>query len=239
MAINTAHQQHGFHQSPEGYDHVTFLEVDPKVQDLTRLPNTFSISEQAERYYPVFLSLNAPTNLPLSLCLTPCCSNKGPFYNCNDCFHSNAYCQDCIKSQHEKLPFHRICVWDGEIGCYNPVRWTDLGMVWKLVHDDGTPCSSCSTTRQLQVLHVNGIHDFTYYQCTCHFDQRKTSTVQPTQLLANKLFPATSNAPTSAFSFELLSLFDMLNIFAFANIKQFCDGIISLTPRVLRFHGEV
>jgi hypothetical protein len=231
---------HNYHNSLEPQDLISFIESDTLQEPLTKPPDIATIEEQANMYYPILVSLHASPQLLENTCPMPDCQNiNGAHYNCNDCLDANSYCYDCIKARHSKLPFHKISMWNDKAGCYSPIKLTDLGMVWRLAHNDGTPCSSNNTVRKLQVFHTNGMHNFAYYQCICNLTTRKESTAHPTQLLANKLFPATSNAPTTAFTFELLSLFDALNTSAFSSIKQYCDSIIGLTPREHNYYEEV
>lgn len=78
----------------------------------------------------------------------------------------------------------------------------------------------------LNVLHVNGVHKLRYHKCECESSSFRTAT--PEQLLANMLFPAMEKRPLWAFTFQVLSLYDHLDLSGFINIKQFIDGMMNL-----------
>jgi len=216
-----------------------FIEQNPEPTISADSPDTALVAELCNRYYPVILSHHAPLQSATHLCYSQGCRNSGPFYSCISCFKSSLYCRECIKCRHEDLPFHRINLWNTLEKCYTPITWCSLEMVWSLHHEDGTTCTARGTVRNMQTLHVNGVHNIPYYLCTCFLNAHHHQTASPTQLLANKMFPATSNSPVSAFTFELLEHFDALNLSGFINIKQYCDTMIELTPREVQNHNEV
>ena len=210
------------------------------LEDMCPLPNTDWLAEISNRYYPQLLSLHA--NVPLPSICSSCSSGTSKdtrLYTCTDCFNNYAYCQKCMKNNHRYLPFHRIRTWDEQANCFVSARWMDLGMIWNLVHEDGSTCNSQTTSKTLQVLHVNGVHSVQFYSCNCFLNGIKAHTISPTQLLANRLFPSTSCSPTSAFSFEVLELFHNLNLNGFINIKQFCDSVLEMTPWDITYNKEV
>jgi hypothetical protein len=188
-------------------------------------------------FYLIILSLHAPFSQKGSIyCADSCCkAPSGPWYQCTTCFSAKVYCGRCIRKRHQDHPFHRIACWDVDGKCFIPIQWTALQMAWTFVHEDGSDCTSHGTIRNLSVLHVNGMHEIPYHSCSCILNDRKTqSGIRPTQLLANRLFPATFTAPTTAFTFEVLETLDALNLVGFINIKQFCDALSSLNPRSTR-----
>jgi hypothetical protein len=104
-------------------------------------------------------------------------------------------------------------------------------------HTDGRLCPSRGReTACLTVAATNGKHIIKYYKCLCQDTGRVASA---TQLVANKLFPATLLSPEVAFTFELMNMFDIVNLHSSINIKQFCDSILCLTPEELRPSNEV
>jgi len=204
-----------------------------------QLPDMSSVSHISDQYYEQLVSSHSKQGT--STCSNLNCKHHpdGPLYLCSTCFGNKPYCQHCIKEQHQSLPFHRILVWDDTCCCYISANWTDLNMAWTLVHKDGKQCTSEGRVRRLQVLHVNGMHILPYHVCNCFIGGEKRASASPLQLLANNLFPATSLSPTSSFSFEVMELFDSLNLNGFINIKQFCDSLIELTPRDMLYNDEV
>jgi hypothetical protein len=57
--------------------------------------------------------------------------------------------------------------------------------------------------------------------------------------MSNQLFPATWDAPATAYTFAVLDLYDELNLAGHINVKQFCDGLKGITPDILGFGTEV
>jgi hypothetical protein len=117
-------------------------------------------------------------------------------------------------------------------------RLCDLGLTVKLIHDDGTTCGSESTKHQLTVLHTTGLHEISYWQCYC-CRGKPNQGAGGAQLVANKLFPASKVSPRTAFTFDVLRSFDILNLEGSINIKQYCDSVLSLTPSRFKIGLEV
>lgn len=219
------------------YEPILFLEPDEHTDEFEDFPNSSRIAGLCNIYYPVLLSLHAP---PLYHgCSTPGCINVDTLHQCLTCFNPSTYCSSCIKLQHTHQPFHKLRTWDDHAHCYISTCLADIGMIWSLFHEDGTTCSSQGSTRKIQVLHTNGLHSISYYLCRCHLQIQNPQTVSPKQLLVNRLFPATDKSPTSAFTFELLELFDSLNLIGFINFKQFCDAVMGCSSKDSQNHGEV
>ena len=128
---------------------------------------------------------------------------------------------------HENLPFHHIEKWNTANNYSEDETLSSLGLVVNLTHRDGNECRCARVVeRNLLVMHVNGSHSLRYYQCMS--DKGLPRAASPEQLLANNLFPATDSEPKTAFTFELLRLYDNLDLSGFINIKQFLDGITGL-----------
>jgi hypothetical protein len=119
-----------------------------------------------------------------------------------------------------------------------PARLVELGLIVLLIHEGGGPCPSRSTPHSLTILHSNGLHQIRYYQCFCR-RKEGTHAARPAQLVANRLYPATEKSPKTAFTFESLRAFDTFNLEGALNIKQYCDGLLSLTPERYRLSKEV
>jgi len=54
--------------------------------------------------------------LPCGECSAPC-----PLYRCVDCFGGELFCQGCIKSMHQRSPFHIVEV-SGFVHSFRPQR---------------------------------------------------------------------------------------------------------------------
>ena len=207
-------------------------------------PDTNEIKQVSDQYYPILISMHAPPP-NLQRCSSTTCLKTAlsetlvDLFCCEDCTR-HWFCKDCLLRQHEMLPFHRISTWSNDDHCKISVTLAGLGLVLPLCHDDGTPCRSSGIQRKIQVFATTGLHEAIYYQCTCNVTASITkNTATATQLLANKLFPATSTEPNYAFTFDLLELFDVINLTGFINIKQFCDSILNLTPNEFTMNPSV
>jgi hypothetical protein len=159
-------------------------------------------------------------------------------YMCEDCFCQRWYCGSCIVSNHEDNPLHSIRIWEPELKTMKLTSLHKLGLVVVLRHEDGTACNGGGKRRTLKVMHSNGIHLIAYKQCLCQFGE-KCRKVRPTQLVANRLIPATHHEPGTAFTTAVLQFFDVLNLESATNVKQFCDTVHTLTPENYRLGEEV
>jgi hypothetical protein len=194
------------------------------------LPDLSQIEALTNELYPIMIARHSPLPGTLKSCSKDHCSASLPLYSCSDCFHPAWYCKECILAAHKNNPFHKIHLWNENDQCKVPTTLYDLGLAIRLVHDDGKECRSSSLFRDLKVLHWNGLHRVRYIQCCCDASLAISRSASTRQLMANQLFPATHNAPTTAFTFQILALYDILNLFGYINIKQFCDSITSNVP---------
>lgn len=209
---------------PQSNDAIVDQTEEPEIT----APSNEAIQAKAGRFYPIIVGHHAPVNPSTLSCSTIGCKTKDSnFYKCKGCFLARWHCSECITNQHSNLPFHRIERWDSAKQCMADVSLADLGMTIRFDHSDGSICQSIQSNEGvLSVLHTNGVHKLKYHRCTCESSTSRTAT--PEQLLANKLFPATDKEPRTAFSFEVLTLYDHLDLSGFINIKQFVDGMLDL-----------
>jgi hypothetical protein len=209
-----------------------FEEVFEEIDDSTSnsLPDMTQIEALANELYPIMVARHSPLPDSLKSCSKMHCTATSPLYSCSDCFHPAWYCKECLLVAHENNPFHQIHEWNENDQCKVPTTLYDLGLAIRLVHADGKECRSNSLFRDLKVLHWNGLHQVRYIQCSCDASLATSRSASARQLMANQLFPATHNAPTTAFTFQALMLFDILNLLGYINIKQFCDSITSNVP---------
>lgn len=103
-----------------------------------------------------------------------------------------------------------------------------LGMVVQLGHNGGPcPCPS-SKSRRLVVCDVSGIHEVQVSFCECT-DATGDVVYEWVQIFRYGWFPATNNRPATAFTFDLLDLFQELNLQAKTNLYDFCKTLERIT----------
>lgn len=192
-------------------------------------PNIETIQHIANKLLSIFVSRHAPRPGDLDGCATDECLNGGPLYVCNDCFTPYWYCATCMVQLHWNSAFHRIEEWSVRFKCTIPATLFSLGLSVSLLHQDGQRCRSRGNAMELNVLHCNGLHKLRYQQCLCHPTENQQPNASPSQLMANGLFPATFGRPSTAFTFQALQNFDVLNLFGHINIKQYCDNVMAST----------
>jgi hypothetical protein len=197
-------------------------------QYIEQLDNPFEAL--AKKYYPILVSLHAPSNPSPEAC-TQCGQQVDRFFTCTDCFHQRLMCSRCLCEAHRETPFHQVQEWNHGLGCYLPASLADLGLVVTLDHTDGSRCFSTSRKRILNVVHTNGIHQLAVCQCDCSMEELRRPAISPGQLLSNKLFPATHDRPNTVFTFQVLELFNQLNLESYINVNQFCDTMSGLGER--------
>jgi hypothetical protein len=198
------------------------------------LPDINGIEALANQLYPLLIARHAPCPGSLGQCAECKCGVTEEFFSCTDCFTLHWYCKTCIVKLHSHNPFHRVHKWNKDLQCKESTSLANLGLTIQLIHEDGKPCHSSGKNRNLQVLHLNGIHHVKYYQCDCNVSNTHSQSATPERLMANGLFPATYTTPALAFTFQTLAFFDTLNLNGHVNIKQFCDSIISNVPEDLK-----
>jgi hypothetical protein len=222
---------------PNSFKSLKFEQVSPVKGTLRSfsIPDSSAIEALVDKLYPQLLSRHAPCPGSLDQCAE--CNIGEAQYSCSDCFTLQWYCKACIVKMHSCNPFHRVHRWSKEQKCKESTALVDLGLTIRLVHEDGKSCTSTGNYRDLQVMHLNGFHRVKYQQCDCDISQ--THSASPKRLMANGLFPATFASPAVAFTFQILTFFDILNLYGHVNIKQFCDSIISNVPEDLKRQEDV
>ncbi|KIJ08606.1 hypothetical protein PAXINDRAFT_88622 [Paxillus involutus ATCC 200175] len=143
-------------------------------------------------------------------------------------------CTSCCRSAHQLHPFHHVEQWSGDH--FAPLSLRVAGLVLQLGHggarcpdateqpstdEEGFPTMasiqaelnsfSAFDTRHyddtgnhlLTVVDISGIHITAICPCKCP---------QQTQLLQIGLYPATQKSPRTAFTFQLLESFRLMNL---------------------------
>jgi len=196
-----------------------------------------AISEQVNLYFPQLQAHHAPKREEPTCSARQCQSNSTSVYTCHDCFFMEFYCAPCMVSLHQDNPLHHIRLWDK--GCLDSASLIDLGLEITLPHSDGTPCNGATGHQRLKVFHTNGMHRVAVKVCKCKKTAKGDNAAFRAQLAASRLFPATHKDPVTAFSFDLIDLFNALNLEGALNVKQFLDGIICRSPTKIDLADEV
>lgn len=116
-------------------------------------------------------------------------------------------------------------MWNGAF--FEKTTLTDLGAVIQLGHADGVCECPFTTPHVLTVVHTNGVHDVCVSWCNC--DYFTGGTPRRIQLLRAGLFPASTEYPSTAVSFDALDLYHLLT----AQAKlSFYDFFETLSKRV-------
>jgi hypothetical protein len=227
--------------SVNSFKDLKFEEADPfeNTSEGPNLPDISAIEKLTNEIYPLMLARHAPCPGTLDQCAGCCCNSTESLYSCSDCFTLLWYCQNCIVAMHQYNPLHQVRKWSKEFQCKESIGLADLGLTIQLMHEDGKPCSSMGRSRDLHVLSSNGFHRLRYYLCACDITHPHPQPATPRKLIANGLFPATFSAPAVAFTFQTLSLYDILNLYGHINIKQFCDSLIANVPDDLKRQEDV
>jgi hypothetical protein len=182
-----------------------------------------------DKYYPILLRRHrCPTE---DHNCQRCNQKPKSWIRCSDCFATTPMCVDCILATHQQNPFHRIEKWCLERKCWVGTSLSQLGLCLRILHEDGSHCKNPGVPVQMQAMHINGVHDLRFHRCSCTVSSSSSRSLTPQQCLANRLYPATTERPAQAYTFDALELFHKLNMKAFTNIKQFCDTMADFTTR--------
>lgn len=158
------------------------------------------------------------------------------FIRCRDCLGSQVTCIACALKDHRLLPFHRIeqlvtKLTDQRDNPLAPTRlefWEEttlqnIGGVLYLGHD-GEPCGKPGPVYQITVMDVVGLHEVTVLTCGCG-----SGGMYWEQLFRMKLFPASSESPRTAFTFNLLEHGRMFNLVAKLSLSSYHTAITFLS----------
>src|SRR5712672_2866115 len=121
---------------------------------------------------------------------------------CDDCFELPLMCKQCFLLQHKNQPFHWVKQWNGNF--FVQYNISSLGHIIILGHH-GKPCPNNSSSKlplNFLVAHMNGIHKMRVMFCACVDSGNRMQ-----QLLSAQLFSATTEQPTTTFTFSLLQDF--------------------------------
>ncbi|KIY62549.1 hypothetical protein CYLTODRAFT_458896 [Cylindrobasidium torrendii FP15055 ss-10] len=148
-----------------------------------------------QEYLYEFMRLKGRRGLPETCRF--CSSGDDAGYRCMDCFHAGLKCRSCFLHTHERLPFHRFEIWNGD--CFERGHGPTIGLSVAVGHDDGSRCSIGKVARKFTILDTGGIFMYDIIFCNCEKGAPKRL-----QLLRAGLFPATARNPRTAATFRLI-----------------------------------
>jgi hypothetical protein len=130
--------------------------------------------------------------------------NRTRTCRCLDCYQSPMTCDQCFIRSHQNQPVHWVEQWNGDFFVRRDI--SALGHAITLGHH-GKLCHSISNTTsplEFLIIHTNGIHKTKVLFCGCAGCGNRMQ-----QLLKAQLFPATTEQPTTAFTFSVLREFHL------------------------------
>ncbi|KAH9911809.1 hypothetical protein B0H21DRAFT_704547 [Amylocystis lapponica] len=158
---------------------------------------------------------------------TRCQCGEPATTRCTECFLAHSLCTSCLVQAHQQLPFHWAQVWNGHY--WEKKDLVDLGLVVPLGHK-GIVCPESnpfSKYSDITVTHTNGVHRVCVVLCECNHRG-----INYAQLMRARLFPASLEAPASAFTFDTLETFELLLVQGklpayeyFETLKRMTDNI--------------
>ncbi|KAF9792302.1 hypothetical protein BJ322DRAFT_1016123 [Thelephora terrestris] len=162
---------------------------------------------------------------PLLTCFPQCvsCATSMATFRCTDCFAESLFCQGCLLSFHCREPFHRVQHWTAH---FTWVSLKELGAVFHLGHNYGSPCTLPSSPTPLTVFDVTGVHTINITYCEC---DPNSFGIPHVQLLRARWFPATWRWPSTAFTFRLLNFVHKLQSNCKVNLFDFHATITAMS----------
>ncbi|KAI6149896.1 hypothetical protein BKA82DRAFT_3976523, partial [Pisolithus tinctorius] len=197
-------------------------------------------------YLAILLDMEAPPE-PRDCIL---CGVDGIF-QCTECAHWLVFCTMCCQAEHKHQPFHRVEQWNGTFfgesslqlaglvlhvghggkhcpagGCSNNEVTTEEEDDWEDVDQDGCPPNLQALKNQscLIVTHTNGIHYCNVQYCRC--PGAEDSHIQ---LMQAGMFPATTKAARTAFTFQVLDDFIWDNVECGTSVMNFYSKLCCIT----------
>lgn len=149
---------------------------------------------------------------------------------CFECIQAAPSCEDCFIQQHRRSPLHWAHVWDFTLGFFIKKDISTLSTPFSLHLNHGSdacthPLGSVDT--KFIIVASNGVHATLLRFCDC------LSALPKIQQLCNAgLFPATTRAPVSAFTFELLKKYHVHTLQSKVSAYDFIGAIQRITDNV-------
>ena len=131
-------------------------------------------------------------------------------YRCVECLRTHQYCQSCMITTHEFMPFHRIEQWTDDKGFWEKVGLADLGLRLHLGHGSQKCPIASNGPREMTIVHEHGISTILIQFCECLHHHTSLATPDSLQLLRYGLFPGSWERPRTAFTVQILKSFHLL-----------------------------
>ncbi|KAI6140452.1 hypothetical protein BKA82DRAFT_3987469 [Pisolithus tinctorius] len=151
-------------------------------------------------------------------------------FQCTECAHQPVFCTMCCQAEHKHQPFHRVEQWNGTF--FEESSLQLAGLVLHVGHGgkhcpaDGCPPNLQAPKNQscLIVVHTNGIHYCNVRYCRC--PGAEDSHIQ---LMWAGMFPATTKAARTAFTFQVLDGFVQDNVECGTSVMNFYSKLCHIT----------
>jgi len=157
-----------------------------------------------------------------------CGKTAGKFFQCSDCWSPHWYCGTCCVEGHQWHPFHRIQEWTGSF--FTPTTLKDLGFILHIGHSGGV-CPSAEDhnnddDENLVIVDKSGIHRHQVQWCAC-----KDGGQRHLMLFKMGLFPASTEKPKTAFTFQCLDYFHLDSMECKTAANNFFNKLRRLTNK--------
>ncbi|KAI6096537.1 hypothetical protein EDD16DRAFT_1719774 [Pisolithus croceorrhizus] len=148
------------------------------------------------------------------------CGTLDPRFRCEDCFGVVMYCQDCVVGKHRQHPLHHLEYWTGSYFERRSLR--DLGLQIQLGHWAGDRCyrPRPAARDDFTIIHSNGVHSIKLDFCGCESAEAPFQ-----QLLCIRWFPASSEKPRTAATFNVLEQFHLLSFESKVSAFEFYQSL--------------
>lgn len=102
---------------------------------------------------------------------------------CDDCIEQHCVCENCMRTRHALMPFHRLRRWTGDFFKREPL----CAELW-LGHA-GSRCPNSRPPTNINIAHLSGIFDTIVHACGCAGDGKVEEATLPRQLMRQGYFP--------------------------------------------------
>jgi hypothetical protein len=181
------------------------------------------------------------------------CTSREGFWRCLGCIGSRLFCNDCIWSTHQQLPFHRVEQWTGNH--FQP-SWLSKAGVKIYTGHFGKPCpcseNGCdepmdedadwedaefvnpfksSTAKDLVIVDSSGVHQLPVVWCQCPGEDHEPDRRRDLDLLKMGLYPASFRRIQTVFTFAVLDEFLLQNLECKTSAQNFYSKLRRTTSK--------